>query len=338
MSSVILGIGAACGASSLYNVGLALQALDAREAPAAEGLRPTLLARLVRRRRWLLGTGLNLLGWPLQAGALLLAPLTVVQPALAFGLILLLVIGTRHLDEHVGAREALAVLAICAGVALLALVAPEASTRHASSGAVAAVLGGVAVVALAPFAARGMGGLMTLGAGAALAWSGLSTKLAADALQRGNAGTALLWVAATGLASGIGLLAEMSALQRRAATQVAPVVFVVQVIVPVVAAPLLVGERWHQPVAVVAGMLVIVGGALALLGSPAVRSLVTAGDEIGTDGVVPARSAERVDVASRREASVTDSARTAAAVPGPVPERVAGDRREAHASDCDHAT
>jgi drug/metabolite transporter (DMT)-like permease len=310
MSSIVLGIGAACGASSLYNVGLALQALDVRETPAGEGLRPTLLVRLVRRRRWLLGTGLNLLGWPLQAAALLLAPLTVVQPALAFGLILLLVIGTRHLDEQVGAREALAVLAIFAGVALLAVVAPDVSTRHASGGAVAAVLGGVAVLALAPFAARGLGWLMTLGAGAALAWSGLSTKLAADALQQGRAGTVLLWIAATGLVSGIGLLAEMSALQRRAATQVAPVVFVVQVIVPVLAAPLLVGEHWHQPIAVVVGLLVIVGGALVLLGSPAVRSLVAAED----DGAVPPSRTESVVVPSSRAPSAADSVRISAAV------------------------
>ena len=49
-------------------MGLALQALDAREAPAEESLRPALLLRLVRRPRWLAGTGLSgLLGWPLQA-------------------------------------------------------------------------------------------------------------------------------------------------------------------------------------------------------------------------------------------------------------------------------
>jgi drug/metabolite transporter (DMT)-like permease len=305
MSSVLLGIVAACGASALYNVGLALQALDAREAPAAEGLRPTLLVRLVRRRRWLLGTGLNLLGWPFQASALLLAPLTVVQPALAFGLTLLLVVGARHLDEHVGAREAAAVAAILAGVALLGVVAPDVSTQHAGGVALACVLGGVAAIALLPFAFRGHGNLMTIGAGAALAWSGLSTKLAADALHQGHAQAVLLWVAATGLASGVGLLAEMSALQQQAATQVAPVVFVVQVVVPVVAAPALVSEHWHQPAAVVAGLVVIVVGALALLRSPAVRSLVAVEDSPS--------SVESVTVASPRAESVAVSARISAA-------------------------
>jgi uncharacterized membrane protein len=302
MSSVLIGIVGACCASSLYNLGLALQALDAREAPADEGLRPTLLARLVRRRRWLLGTGLNLLGWPLHAAALLLAPLTVVQPALAFGLTLLLVVGARHLDERVGVREVAAVFAILAGVALLGLVAPDVSSRHAGGVALACVLGGVALVALVPFAFGGRGGLTTIGAGAALAWSGLSTKLAADALHQGQAWSVVLWVAATGLASGIGLLAEMSALQQRAATQVAPVVFVVQVVVPVVAAPVLVSEHWHQPVAVVAGLLVIVAGALALLRSPAVRSLVAAEDGASSPESVTA-SSPRADSRADREHS-----------------------------------
>jgi drug/metabolite transporter (DMT)-like permease len=306
MSSLLLGIAAACAASSLYDIGLALQALDAREAPASEGLRATLLARLIRRRRWLVGTGLNLAGWPLQAVALLLAPLTVVQPALAFGLVPLLFVGVRHLDERVGPREVAAVAAILAGVVLLGLVAPDVSAQHAGTAALACVLGGIAVLAMVPFALRGRGSITTLGAGAALAWSGLSTKLAADALHQGHVQTALSWAIATGVASGIGLLAEMSALQQRPATQVAPVVFVVQVVVPVLAAPVLVGEHWHQPAAVLGGLAVIVGGALALLRSPAVRSLVAAEDE--------ASSVDSVTACSLSPASRAVSARTSAAV------------------------
>lgn len=314
MSSVVLGAIAACAASSLYNLGLALQALDAREAPAGDALRPSLLLRLVRRPRWLAGTALNILGWPLQTAALLLAPLTVVQPALAFGLVLLLVVGARHLHERVGAREALAVLGILGGVALLAAVAPDASTRHAGPGALAAVLGGVGAIALVPFALRGRGGgiLITLGAGSALAWSGLSTKLVADALHDGHAGAVVVWAAATGLASGIGLLAEMSALQRRPATQVAPVVFVVQVLVPVLAAPLLVGEHWHQPAAVLAGIAVVVGCALALLRSPAVRVLVEA-DASSVDS-----GSARSPAALSRDARTSSSAAVDAGDPSAV--------------------
>jgi drug/metabolite transporter (DMT)-like permease len=314
MSSIVLGAGAACGASSLYNLGLALQALDAREAPADEALRPTLLLRLARRRRWLAGTALNILGWPLQTVALLLAPLTVVQPALAFGLVLLLVVGARRLHERVGVREALAVAGILGGVALLAAVAPEPSTQHAGAGALAAVLGGLGLLAVVPFVAGRGGVLMTLGAGAALAWSGISTKLVADALHVGRPAAVLLWAAATGLASGVGLLAEMSALQRRPATQVAPVVFVVQVLVPVLAAPLLVGERWPHVAGVLAGIAIVVACALALLRSPAVRSLVDPDAEASSADSGSARS----PAADSRAGSASSSVATTSGAPSAV--------------------
>ena len=95
MASIVLGVVAACTASVMYNLGVALQALEARVMPAAQGLRPSLIGDLAHRPRWLAGTALGVVGWPLQAAALLLAPLTVVQPALAFGLVLLLVLGAR---------------------------------------------------------------------------------------------------------------------------------------------------------------------------------------------------------------------------------------------------
>jgi hypothetical protein len=128
---VILGAVLACSASLLYNVGLAVQALDAREAPADESLRPALLLRLVRRPRRLAGTGLKLLGWPLQALALGLAPLAVVQPSLAFGLLALLAIGARTPGVRVGRRDVGATLAILAGVVVVAAVSGAASHDRA---------------------------------------------------------------------------------------------------------------------------------------------------------------------------------------------------------------
>ena len=57
-----------------------------------------------------------MLGWPLQLLALTLAPLVVVQPAMAAGLLVLLLLGERMLNEHAGRREHLAVCAIVLGV------------------------------------------------------------------------------------------------------------------------------------------------------------------------------------------------------------------------------
>jgi drug/metabolite transporter (DMT)-like permease len=281
MSSVVLGAGAACAASSMYNLGVALQAIEARVVPADRGLRPSLIARLARRPRWLAGTALGVLGWPLQAAALLLAPLTLVQPALAFGLVLLLVLGARTLHERVGARDVLAVAAIIAGVAWLAAVAPDASSHHVGGLPLAGALVALAAVALAPYALRRRrvdGVVAAVSAGAAFAASGLTTKFVADAVDAHHWLGAAAWTLATGLCSGLALLSEMTALQRRPATQVAPLVFVVQVAIPVLAAPLLTGESWaHAPlgaVGIVVGLAVVIGGAVVLTTARAVRALV----------------------------------------------------------------
>jgi drug/metabolite transporter (DMT)-like permease len=294
MSSVVLGAGAACAASCMYNLGVALQAVEARVMAPDRGLRPSLVARLARRPRWLAGTALGLLGWPLQAAALLLAPLTVVQPALAFGLALLLVLGARTLHERVGARDILAVAAIVVGVGGLAAAAPHASSHHVGGWRLAAALIALAAVALAPYAVRARAGgiAAAISAGVAFAWSGLSTKFVADALSAHQWLVALAWTLATGLSSGLALLSEMSALQRRPATHVAPLVFVVQVAIPVLAAPLLTGESWAHaplgPAGILVGLAVVIGGAVVLTSAGAVRSLVDA--EPSSDDSATARS------------------------------------------------
>src|SRR5665647_598717 len=125
MTTILLGAVAAVVASTLYNVGLAVQALDARELPTDHGMRPALLGGLIRRPRWLAGTALTLVGWVAQVVALLLAPLALVQPALAAGLVPLMLIGAYMLHEPVHRRGMLGVAAIIAGVALLAWSAPD---------------------------------------------------------------------------------------------------------------------------------------------------------------------------------------------------------------------
>src|ERR1700686_903895 len=73
MVNLVLGIGAAIGASTLYSLGIALQAVDAKQAPHEEHLRLALAWGLARRARWLAGTGLSVLGWALQIRGLRLA-------------------------------------------------------------------------------------------------------------------------------------------------------------------------------------------------------------------------------------------------------------------------
>jgi hypothetical protein len=283
MVDLVLGIGAAVGASTLYSLGIALQAMDAKEAPRSEHLRVALVWRLVRRARWLLGTGLSILGWPLQIVALLLAPLVVVQPALAAGLLVLMFLAQRMLHEHAGRNEYIAMVAIVVGVVGAGLTAPPRSTGHSSENlTITLVLLGLGLAALLPYALRALGrssaAVTMLGAGLAGGWSGIATKLASDDLANGHLLLAIGWGLSTAAASGVGVLSEMSALQDRPAIQVAPVVFVTQTVVPIVVAPLLFGERFADTplggVPLSASLALLVAGAALLARSPLLVALM----------------------------------------------------------------
>ena len=303
MPQLALGLAAACAASVCFDAAVALQALETRAVPSEYSMRPTLLARLLRRPRWLAATALAILGFPFQVLALSQVPISVVQPALATGLLLLLVLGVRILGETVGRREVLATLAIVVGVAGASLAAPEESSTHAGALGLALVLGPLGALAAAPFALRRCPAwLMVLGAGCAYAWTSLGAKVLADELSSGAVLVGVGWLAMIGVAALLGLLAEMSALQRRAAVAVASTVFVVQVAVPVAVAPLIGGESWggtplHGGV-LVACLLVVITGAVALMRSPAVSSLITTAAPEGLDGDGP--QAPAVDLEHQR--------------------------------------
>lgn len=150
----VLGLVAALVASVLFNVGVALQGLEARAAPSSLSLSLSMLGRLLRRPRWLLGLILGLAGVAPQVLAYAEAPFVVVQPALAAGLIVLLVIGVRVFKEPVGVREVLGVLAIIGGVALVSWGVPPHSETHRGGVSVIAVVVGLSVPGVVPFALR----------------------------------------------------------------------------------------------------------------------------------------------------------------------------------------
>jgi len=134
-------------------------------------------------------------------------------------------------------------------------------------------------VAMAPFALRNLLGaqsiLVVLGAGAAFALTAFSLKLIADALDR-NAWLALLLViAVAGAGALVGTLSEQTALQRRPATQVAPIIFVIEMLIPVALAVIVVGESWSGSVPVIlAALALVVAGVVALARAPQVAGLI----------------------------------------------------------------
>jgi drug/metabolite transporter (DMT)-like permease len=275
------GLALAAAAAACFDGAVALQALEARALPT-DTVGPGLVRGLLRRPRWLAATALAIAGWPLQVAALTLAPLTVVQPTLAVGLVLLLALGVHLLGEPAGPRDLLACAAIAAGLALLAWAAPERSTAPAGSAALVAVLGALGLVTLAPWVLRHRlrGDVMVLAAGCGYAASGLTSKLLADALGSGHLGTVAGWALVTAAVAALALGDEMGALQRVGAARVAAGAFALQIVVPVLGAPVLTGESWsatplHGAV-IVGGMVLVVAGTLALGTGAAVSGLLTA--------------------------------------------------------------
>jgi drug/metabolite transporter (DMT)-like permease len=281
MLRLLIGIALATGASTLYSLGIAVQALDARDTGHEHSLRISLLTQLVTRVRWLFGTGMTAFGWPLQILALSYVGVVVVQPTLASGLLVLLLVGERMLGERPGRRELLAVAAITAGVAGIAALAPGHDTRHVHGVAIVIVLALLGAAAFTPFIlqliGRPIANATMVGAGLAFAWSGLVNQFVADAGSNGHIGTAISWAVGAAAAALVGLTCEMSALQRRPAILVAPVVFVVQTVVPIGLAPLVLHTSFiNSPLdgaPLLGCLLVVLAGAITIARSPALIAL-----------------------------------------------------------------
>jgi hypothetical protein len=273
----------ALAAASAYSIGVLLQSLEARDVPDSESLKPSLLKNLVSRKRWVAGTLCVILGWALQAAALGLAPLTVVQPALAVGLFVLLIAGERMSDERITKREVLATLAIAVGVAGLGLASPKnAGGGSAAAGVIIPSLAVFAAIALAPYLLRGrtVPVLVVISAGLAYACSGFMTKFVAESISDEHFGFAALWLGGTAAAALLGLTSEMTALQKRSAIRVFPGVLVIQIVLAVLCAPLLAGEQWStDPLKLVVlgvSLVVLAAGTAVLASAGAVAAVVDA--------------------------------------------------------------
>lgn len=281
---VALGLLAAVAASVAFNVGIVLQAADARGEPASEGLRLSLLTHLARRRRWVAGLLLGWAGFALQVLALSLAPFVVVQPVLAAGLLLMLYLGVRMLGERVGAAEVAGVLGITAGIGLLAWGTPAGAGTVSSHPAAISVMAAMTLVALIPFALRGRGRLdsatfVIVASALAFGAGNIATMLVSDGIADGAWLIVGAWLAVTVGTGVIALTTEMTALQRRPATFVVPVSFAIQTFVPVALEPLFLSERWSTAALdgapLIVGLVLIAVGAIAVSRTRAVSALVT---------------------------------------------------------------
>jgi drug/metabolite transporter (DMT)-like permease len=142
------------------------EAQGARAAADTTGIDPRLLIRVMRNRRFVIGFGVDTLGFVFEFVALRSLPLFLVQAAVASSLAVTAVLAARLMHERLGAAEWVGVAGVCAGLALLGLSAgPQRSTDPGGwfdlSLGVAVVVLGLASVALArcrePWRSIGLG-------------------------------------------------------------------------------------------------------------------------------------------------------------------------------------
>jgi drug/metabolite transporter (DMT)-like permease len=268
-TSSLGGVALAAAAAVCFDGALAFQAAEARQEDTMRA--GHLLARLARRPRWLVATGLAALGWPLQLAALSLAPVTLVQPTLAFGLVVLLVASALVLHEPIGRAEVAGALAIIGGVVVLTLAAPDHGDSHSGLVALVAVIAPLAVLALAPWLRHARGRVAALGAAAGFVATGLTTKLVSDGFGTSDVLAIVGWGLLTAVLAVGAAADDMGAMQDLPASRVAPAILVAEIVGPVLLAPFLFGEKWSQTpgggVWIVIGLAAVLCGALPLASS-----------------------------------------------------------------------
>ena len=152
---MLIGLLLALGCSVCYGTASVLQAMAARsvEAGSGSGVDAVLLMRALRQWRYLVGIGLDGLGFVLQVAALRLVPIYVVAAALAASIAVSAIVAAWLLSARLAPAEWTAVGVVCVGLALLGIAAGPQGDGHGPAGLAWALLGVVAVVFIAGAAA-----------------------------------------------------------------------------------------------------------------------------------------------------------------------------------------
>jgi drug/metabolite transporter (DMT)-like permease len=140
-----LAVALALAASVCFAVAAVTQQRAAARLPSRRAFDPAVLLRLIRRPAWLAGLAAVIVGFVLQAAALGLGRLVVIEPVLATSLLFALALAARRDRRRLSRTEWAAALAVVAGLAVFLVVGqPTGGQRTAGAAAL-----GLAVVAAA---------------------------------------------------------------------------------------------------------------------------------------------------------------------------------------------
>ena len=239
------------------------------------------------------GVGLMVIAWPLQVLALALAPITVVAPLLATTQLVLLAVARLRLRERVGRLEAGGALAIVAGVSVVVWAGPRHAAAHVGAARLAlplVLVGGLAVTTFVFGRLRPQLTIaLVIGAGLSYAWVDFVNKLLANALSVGHLGPGVLWLGAILGFGTLAFLEETTALARRPAVTVAPVIGAVHDPLPVLMALWAGVAAWgpdpHRVPALILGLAVIAVGA-AILGRSKAVARISGGADLAAEGAL----------------------------------------------------
>lgn len=272
-----LGLIGAFGAAICYGVGSVLQALAARQTATAEGLDPRLLLRLLKSWRYLVGLGLDGVGFLLSLVAVRTMPLFAVQSIIASSLAVTAVLGAIVLRMRLTRTDKIGLVVVVVGLVLVGCSAAEDRAVHVSDGEHWGVL--IASLALALLAIpcgklTGPAGAASLGAIAGLAFgaTAVAARMLPGDLSFDNITSELddllknPTTYALGIACVVALLTYSTALQRGTVTQATAPLVVCETIAPAIVGITLLGDRPREGWAWVAvlGFTLAVGGALSL--------------------------------------------------------------------------
>ncbi|MFJ7147395.1 DMT family transporter [Streptomyces sp. NPDC100445] len=236
---------------------------------------------VLRRRSWLAGVGLLALSGLLQAGALAVGSLSLVQPLLAAELLFTLAVGSVVFRRRPDRRTWLAFAALAVGLALFLLAAAPTAGRT-SAPPRAWLLGGggalvvVVLLALAARAARGASRAALLGLASAVSFA-TTAALLKEAVGRLGDGPAALFghwtLYATGVAGLVAFLLLQGALGAGSLTASQPALTLGDALTSVVLGWVLFAETIHLGLSLIPeaiGAVLIGAGSLGLAHAQAV--------------------------------------------------------------------
>jgi drug/metabolite transporter (DMT)-like permease len=275
--SPLAGLLLAILAAVLFAVGAVLQHEAAERSRTPTGLS---LRMMMKRRRWMLGQAATMLGTGSQVAALAVAPVAVVQPMLAVGLVVALGLRAIRTKQAPLKLELFGAALTTGGLAVFLLAArPEAGRDippPSSLAVIAAVVISILLVAGATLLGHGAHGALACGSAAGIA-AGIGAVLISvgvRSLQEGGWVHALAGVAVWGaiIVAVVAVLGGQQAYSRGALAWSLPALILLDPLAAIPAARLLLGEHLEPghtavwfPAAVVAAIGVVL---LARTGEP----------------------------------------------------------------------